>query len=193
LVMGSGIVLSGSRQGLFVFILVFLAYFSTHFKFKYLLLALVISFIVLSGIKFLAEYLELDKWTLERYSIVTKNSDLLNDEIADRNADISQYNFLGAGLGGRINSTESDYINTFLYFGIGGILLYLYFIFATVARAVNKLSKSIINENEGIIVPIVFIFIFPLFGIQQWFIMTTGAHNSVMAYIALISFARMYK
>lgn len=98
--------------------------------------------------------------------------------MADRNLQFQEYSekfnqsyyyILGRGLGGDKLQTESDYINTLGYFGLGGIIFYLNFI-------IRFIMKNLIKNGHYRLILLIFLFAV-LFGIQQWFIMTWDPSN----------------
>lgn len=195
LIIFASIILSGSRQGvLFSIISLLLAvifFLDIKSVFKFIIVGGILVFFVLPR---MSSTIIIDQeWATNRYSIFFNDETNLDEVLDERNtaikvADESQKSLgpiFGNGLGSAIVTTESDYYNTYLYFGIIGLFIYIVFIVYTLVVLfknwilINNIYKKILSLS------LICSIVMPLYGFQQWYIMTFGSHNAVNAYYIL--------
>jgi len=190
------VLFSGSRQGILLSII---SLFLTFIIFKQKKIALI--FLVI-GTAIIALLLQVDviketlDWIIARYGSLFDKDFNLGGEINQRNFLANEgfishnnglfYDFFGSGLGGQIYLTESDYYNTYLYFGIIGMMFYFSFVIYMLLSIFKQWTKTNDLISKQILsIMMVLIIIAPFLGIQQWFIMTYGSANSMIVYLFL--------
>ncbi len=192
------IIFSGSRQGLVLsfFSIILTTVFNKKYKKLFSLITTsCIFFYVISEITNFGLVLT---WITKRFDLFLKINDVYSATI-DRNYEkfkfaskVKQdfyYKIFGNGLGSQISTTESDYVNSFYYFGIIGIFLYVLFIWKS---NIDTFRYTKIEFNKHGLLPFIVSLIMPLFGIQQWYLLTFGSNNSLVVYFVLFIFSIAY-
>ena len=142
---------------------------------------------------------ETSEWVLNRYGILLSSDVDFRSEIEERNLSIHNgqkqnkdlfFQINGFGLGGPITPTESDFYNTYSYFGvIGSSVYYLFIVYCAIKIYLNwKYNFDPAIKDIGSISFLISV-IMPLYGLQQWYIMTYGSNNAVNNYFILFILA----
>lgn len=193
------VILSGSRQGTSLSLLSLLLsmfLFNQNKKaFQIIVVGFVMFFLALQN----DSIRDTSEWVLKRYEILLSDKIDLSDEVKDRNfaLDIAVkqkkdffYEINGYGLGGPIYPTESDYYNTFSYFGIIGSIIYYFFILYCIIKIyINRINTKDVIMKNIFSIPLILAVVIPFFGFQQWYIMTYGSINSMNVYFTLFLFS----
>ncbi len=193
------ILFSGSRQGISLSLLSLLLSLLLFKQYKSAIQFIVIVFFIVFGIMQNQFIRETSDWVLNRYEILLDANIDLNDEIKDRSFLVDDaknqekdifYEINGFGLGSVIVSTESDYYNTYSYFGIVGSLIYYIFIFLTFLNIYKIWHRTINIANKNItLISLLIALILPMYGFQQWYIMTHSPSNSMNVFLILFLFS----
>jgi len=187
---------SGSRQGIIFFSLSFILSVILFKQYKHTLPTIIVGIIIV--ILLLPQFnviRENSEWVKKRYDVFMNENYGIKDEIIRRNYGIIEANRLkknhlfkisGVGLGGNIHHTESDYYDSYSYFGIIGIFFYSLFIFYSALRIYKnrKMTESMV-EKQILTVSFIIAITMPLFGFQQWYLMTYSSVNSTNCYLIL--------
>ncbi len=193
------VILSGSRQGTSLSLLSLLLsmfLFNQNKKaFQIIAVGFVTFFLALQN----DSIRDTSEWVLKRYEILLSDKIDLGDEVKDRNfaLDIAVkqkkdffYEINGYGLGGPISPTESDYYNTFSYFGIIGSMIYYFFIlYCAVKIYINRRNTKDEIMKNIFSIPLILAVVIPFYGFQQWYIMTHSSNNSMNIYLLLFLFS----
>lgn len=197
------VLFSGSRQGIFLSLLSLLL---SMFLFRQYQKAFQLSILGFVLIFFALQNETIGKtseWVFNRYEILLSDNNGIGEEVKERNFSLdiakkqkkdSFYEINGYGLGGAISSTESDYYNTYSYFGVIGSIIYYIFIL----YCVNKIYINWRNAKEEIVkniflISLLIALIIPLYGFQQWYIMTYGSNNAMNIYLILFILSLGFK
>jgi hypothetical protein len=189
------ILFSGSRQGISIAIISIIASLIVFKKSGKTSQVFVLGAILILLALQSESFLKTSEWVLGRYEILISDDVDIKSEVYDRNyslvGNINKTSdlvndIIGHGMGVEINSTESDFYNTYLYFGFVGLAIYLYFILYCMYKAyINWKKTKIIQEKNIFSIPLLTSILIPLFGFQQWYIMTFGSSNSMNVYLIL--------
>jgi len=195
LVIFSVVILSGSRQGV---VFSFITFTLSILLFKQYKNALKIAFVGIILVSLLPKnetFYETSKWINIRYQLFfDKNTDLA-DEVRNRNTAINEakkvnkpllLKITGVGLGGHIHHTDSDYYDTYSYFGSIGIFFYILFVFYSGYKIIIRWKgASEIQTKQIFTISLILAIVGPLMGFQQWYIMTYTSTNAVNVYLIL--------
>lgn len=193
------VLFSGSRQGI-TFSLC--ALFLSMFFFKQYKKALQFSLIgVLFGMVLLQNenIKNTSDWVLNRYEILLSDKIDVGNEVGERNTALDEakkqrkdtfHEINGFGVGSSIVYTESDYYNTYSFFGvIGSIIYYLFILYCIVKIYFKWRNTNDLFYKNIIAVALIGSIVIPLYGFQQWYIMTYGATNSMNIYLTLFIYS----
>ncbi|MBP6757361.1 MAG: hypothetical protein KA210_14560, partial [Bacteroidia bacterium] len=193
------VILSGSRQGTsfsLLSLLLSMFLFNQNKKaFQIFAVGFVVFFIVMQN----DSIRDTSEWVLKRYEILLSDKIDLGDEVKNRNFALDFavkqkkdffYEIIGYGLGGPISPTESDYYNTFSYFGIIGSIIYYFFILYCIIKIyINRINTKDVIMKNIFSIPLILSVVIPFYGFQQWYIMTYGSINSMNIYLLLFLFS----
>ena len=127
----STVLFSGSRQGITFTFLAFVFSIILFKQFKNAIQITIIGTFIIFLLMQNDAIRETSDWVFSRYDILLDTNIDLTNEIGSRNFSMYDankqnteliYKLSGKGLGGKIYPTESDYYNTYSYFGIIGLL-----------------------------------------------------------------------
>ncbi len=189
------VLFSGSRQGMLftTLALLFSMFLFRQYRkaFQVLILGFVLLFLSVQN----EAISEASEWVLNRYEIFLGDEVDLGGEVEERNVtlDIAKkqvkdffYEINGFGLGGSISPTESDYYNTYSYFGvIGSIVYYLFIFYCAIKIYINWKNRSDSSMKNILLISLLISVIMPLYGLQQWYIMTWSSTNTMNIYLIL--------
>jgi hypothetical protein len=195
----AAVLFSGSRQGIgltVVSLLLSLFLFSDYKKaFQVFILGALVLFFALQN----DAIRETTDWVLKRYDVLLSDKVDLGDEVKERNYSLEIarkqkkdffYEINGYGLGGPISPTESDYYNTYSYFGIIGSIFYYAFIGYTIFKIyINWNNKKERKLKNVFLISLILAIVLPIYGWQQWYIMTYGSTNAVNIYMTLFIYS----
>ncbi|TDD76995.1 hypothetical protein [Flavobacterium caseinilyticum] len=186
---------SGSRQGI---TLSFLSLLLSLLLFKQFKKAIQISVIGFVFSLFVLQNDSISKtsdWVINRYEILLNDNINFGDEVKERNWAIDNaekqkkdlfHEINGYGLGGGIIPTESDYYNSYSYFGAIGSIIYYFFILYCAFKIYRNWKNAYDRSIKNIfLISLIIALIMPLYGFQQWYIMTFGSHNAMNIYLIL--------
>jgi hypothetical protein len=189
------VLFSGSRQGITLSILsllLSLLLFKQYQKtFHFLIIGSVLIFTVLQN----DDIRNTSEWVFNRYDILLNDNIEIYDVVKERNFSLdiakkqkkdSFYEINGFGLGGPISPTESDYYNTYSYFGVIGSIIYYIFIFYCAFKIYLNWQSTRDRILKNIfLISFIIALIMPVYGFQQWYIMTYGSNNAMNIYLIL--------
>jgi hypothetical protein len=194
------IILSGSRQGIifsFFTLLIICIIQKKYIKFvSFFLFIIIFSFAIIQ----IFELNVIVSWFIKRFGIIfnfseTYESTLIrNDEKIRLSKKLEKdlfFKFFGRGIGNKIPSTESDYVNSFYYFGLIGISVYLFFLYRSLKDAFIFVNDNNFTSTYKYL-PLIVSIIMPLFGFQQWYILTYGSNNTLVVYYTLFILSISY-
>lgn len=189
------VLFSGSRQGITLTLLSLLLSMFLFKHYKKATQIMIVGFVLFFFAMQNDSIRKTSEWVFNRYEILLSDKVDLGDEVKERNFSLdiakkqkkdSFYEINGFGLGGPISPTESDYYNTYSYFGLIGSISYYIFIFYCASKiylswqsATDRIVKNIF------LISFIIALIMPLYGFQQWYIMTYGSVNSTNIYLIL--------
>lgn len=186
---------SGSRQGITLSILSLLLSLLLFKQFSKAVQISVVGFAFSFFVLQNDSFGKTSEWVINRYEILLNNKINLGDEVKERNWAIDNaekqkkdffYDINGYGLGGGIVPTESDYYNTYSYFGaIGSIIYYIFILYCAFKIYRNWKNEEDRKIKNIFLISLIIALIMPVYGFQQWYIMTYGAHNAMNIYLIL--------
>jgi len=189
------VLFSGSRQGILFTLLSLLFSMFLFRQFRKVFQVLILGFVLLFLSVQNEAIREASEWVLNRYEILLSHEVDLGVQLGERNVSLDFarkqkkdffYEINGFGLGGPISPTESDYYNTYSYFGIiGSIVYYLFIIYCTTKIYINWKNRSDAAMKNIFLISLLIALIMPLYGLQQWYIMTWSSNNSMNVYLIL--------
>ena len=186
---------SGSRQGITLSLLSLLLSLLFFKQFKKAIQISVIGFVFSLFVLQNDSISKTSDWVVTRYEILLNGKINLGDEVKERNWAIDDaekekkdlfHEINGYGLGGGIVPTESDYYNTYSYFGaIGSVIYYLFILYCAFKIYSNWKNAYDRGIKNIFLISLIISLIMPLYGFQQWYIMTFGSHNAMNIYLIL--------
>ena len=186
---------SGSRQGITLSLLSLLLSLLFFKQFKKAIQISVIGFVFSLFVLQNDSISKTSDWVVNRYEILLNGKINLGDEVKERNWAIDDaekekkdlfHEINGYGLGGGIVPTESDYYNTYSYFGaIGSVIYYLFILYCAFKIYSNWKNAYDRGIKNIFLISLIISLIMPLYGFQQWYIMTFGSHNAMNIYLIL--------
>ena len=186
---------SGSRQGITLSLLSLLLSLLFFKQFKKAIQISVIGFVFFLFVLQNDSISKTSDWVVTRYEILLNGKINLGDEVKERNWAIDDaekekkdlfHEINGYGLGGGIVPTESDYYNTYSYFGaIGSVIYYLFILYCAFKIYSNWKNAYDRGIKNIFLISLIISLIMPLYGFQQWYIMTFGSHNAMNIYLIL--------
>lgn len=191
----TAVLFSGSRQGITLSLLSLLLSMFLFKQYKNATQILIVGFVLFFFAMQNDSIRKTSEWVFNRYEILLSDKIDLGEEVKERNFSLdiakkqkkdSFYEINGFGLGGPISPTESDYYNTYSYFGLIGSIIYYIFIFYCATKIyLNWQSAPDIIMKNIFLISFIIALIMPLYGFQQWYIMTYGSVNSLNVYLIL--------
>jgi hypothetical protein len=189
------VLFSGSRQGITVSVIALLLSLLLFKQYKKAIQILFTGFLLILLLLQNDSIREASDWVFVRYSILLDHSTDVGGEIGSRNSAVDEakmkvkgifYDINGYGIGSDIVPTESDYYNTYSYFGIIGLIIYIIFILYCIFKIyINWKNTTDAKMKNIFLISLIIASIMPLYGFQQWYVMTYGSANSMNVYLIL--------
>nr|WP_315215416.1 hypothetical protein [uncultured Flavobacterium sp.] len=191
----TAVLFSGSRQGITLSLLSLLLSMFLFKQYKNATQILIVGFVLFFFAMQNDSIRKTSEWVFNRYEILLSDKIDLGEEVKERNFSLdiakkqkkdSFYEINGFGLGGPISPTESDYYNTYSYFGVIGSIIYYIFIFYCASKIYLNWQSTTDRIMKNIfLISFLIALIMPIYGFQQWYIMTYGSNNSMNVYLIL--------